>query len=338
MPRYASRTQDEVVSSSSPGWSYAIIILGANPPRPLLRRRPHCCIRRTAACDGIVVGASGGVFVVVAIVVVARIPSGNGYGNEIEKRRGLGRSHRPSRRPSAVAVSPGPGEHSGTTHDKRLRADAPAPMGVVPRGRHIGGDARAQPSTDGAVAILPPRGGIEGQVMRSECGIGRVEQGGGGGDGEISQVDAHSGLVGRDMREEGRRRRYWGGGRRMGHERSDGHGTRGLRSVLLRRAEPVPVAALARDWNEVDDGGRELRRALRRRGRLQDGRGVHRRHDMVWHADENAVAAGEENGIGRRADEGGLRKWHWHHEVSNSLSGSNMIHPLIIYYLSSSEI
>jgi hypothetical protein len=59
---------------------------------------------------------------------------------------------------------------------------------------------------------------------------------------------------------------------------------------------------------------------------------------MVWHADENAVAAGEENGIGRRADEGGLRKWHWHHEVSNSLSGSNMIHPLIIYYLSSSEI
>jgi hypothetical protein len=185
-------------------------------------------------------------------------------------------------------------------------------MGVVPRGRHIGGDARAQPSTDGAMAILSPGGGIEGQGMLSECGIGRVEQGGGGGEGKISQVDAHSGLVGRDMREEERQRWHQRRRRRMGHGRSDEHGTRGLRRVLLRRAEPVPVAALARDWNEVDDGGRELRQTLRRRGWLQDGRGVQRRHDMVWHADANAVAAGEENGIGRCADEGGLREWTGH--------------------------
>ncbi len=74
------------------------------------------------------------------------------------------------------------------------------------------------------------------------------------------------------------------------------------------RAEPVPVAALVRNWNKVDGGGRELQRALHQRGRLQDERGVHSRHDMVWHANSNVIAAAKENGIARRADEGGLRK------------------------------
>jgi hypothetical protein len=289
------------------GWPCAIITLGAAPPRPILRRRPRC-IRRAVAYDGIVVSASGGDYVDDAIVlliaaVVARILSDDVDGKEREKKNGRGR-RRPTRCSSAVAVSARPGEHARSTHDKRLRDDAPAPMGVVPRGRHRGGDARAQPSTDGAVAILPPRGEIEGQGLRAECGIGRVEQGGGGGEGEISQVDVHSGLVGRDMREEGRRR-WWG---RLGYVRSDGCGARGLRRVLLRRAESVPVATLAWDRNEVDDGGRELRRALRRRGRILYGRGVHRRHDMVRHAAAHAVAAGEENGIGGRVDEGGLRE------------------------------
>jgi hypothetical protein len=36
--------------------------------------------------------------------------------------------------------------------------------------------------------------------MRAEFGIGRVEQGGGGGEGQISQVDGNTRLVGRDLR------------------------------------------------------------------------------------------------------------------------------------------
>eukprot|EP00588_Corethron_pennatum_P024250 CAMPEP_0194333180 /NCGR_PEP_ID=MMETSP0171-20130528/61838_1 /TAXON_ID=218684 /ORGANISM="Corethron pennatum, Strain L29A3" /LENGTH=107 /DNA_ID=CAMNT_0039095323 /DNA_START=346 /DNA_END=666 /DNA_ORIENTATION=- len=66
-------------------------------------------------------------------------------------------------------------------------------------------------------------------------------------------VAGHAGLVGRDVSDG--TGPGWGGE----HGRPCQHGAGGLRRVLLRRAEPVPVPPRQRDGQQVDDRARQFR-------------------------------------------------------------------------------